>query len=95
MEFNFEDKGDYIEVTISGRIDVKSSQDLSSKGDEVFKFGKKVVFEMSGVQYVSSAGIRVFMRWVKIKRDFDMKSVREDVKQVFELTGIDEFLNFV
>ncbi len=79
-------------LSLSGRLDTMTSNELASTLSEVFEEGfENLVFDLSGLDYISSAGLRVFLSaQKKINAEgLQMKVVgsNESVKEVFEVTG--------
>ena len=95
IDFKVETKDSKCVFSIIGRVDAASAPALDKKSQEVFANNSNVVVDCSALEYLSSAGIRVFMRWIKSKYKFVLYAVDNDVKNVLEMTGIDEFLTFV
>ncbi len=80
-------------VTVSGRVDSNSAGELETAVNDII--GRKVyniVLELSGVEYMSSAGLRVLisaLRTCKGKRgNVCLVSVSERVDEVLDLAGI-------
>ncbi len=80
-------------VTVSGRVDSSSAGELETAVNDII--GRKVyniVLELSGVEYMSSAGLRVLisaLRTCKGKRgNVCLVSVSERVDEVLDLAGI-------
>ena len=80
-------------VTVSGRVDSNSAGELEKVINSII--GRKVyniVLELSGVEYMSSVGLRVLisaLRTCKGKRgNVCLVSVSERVDEVLDLAGI-------
>lgn len=83
---------DSINVLLSGRLDSQSYLELESKMDEIFKENiSSIVFDFSSLQYISSAGLRVILLFVKQTKtkniDFKIINASEEIIDVFKLTG--------
>ena len=83
---------DSINVLLSGRLDSQSYLELESKMDEIFKESiSSIVFDFSSLQYISSAGLRVILLFVKQTKtkniDFKIINASEEIIDVFKLTG--------
>ena len=63
---------------------------------EIFQ-KRTCIFDMSGVEYISSAGIRVLLRAYKKMNTNQGKTrienVNDIVREVFEMTGLSEMIN--
>lgn len=83
--------GVYI-FTVSGRLDSNTSPDFETKLLGVIKDGdKNFVVDFEGVDYISSAGLRVLLKASKILKSSDGKIVlcglKDYIKEVFEIAG--------
>ncbi|MCX5879801.1 MAG: STAS domain-containing protein, partial [Deltaproteobacteria bacterium] len=74
----------------AGSIDSNTSSLLEAKVDSILKgFAKTIIFDMEGVNYISSAGIRVIIKVQKSMKQQDgqflMTNLQPQVKKVFEI----------
>ncbi len=88
-------RGDITIFKPAGRLDSASSVGLEHAVLERLQSGcKRVVFDLSGVDYISSAGLRVILlagkRLQPVQGSLVLCGLREDVRGVFEMSG---FLN--
>lgn len=60
MEINGTKNGEALEVTLSGRLDTNTSPELESYLRENLAGIANLAIDLTDVQYVSSAGLRVF-----------------------------------
>ena len=81
---------------IEGRIDTLNSGELEEAVNEVCDNCDKLVLDMTGVDYVSSAGIRVIIQAHQTlgKENFSLKNVPGNVMELFKMTGFQKVLNF-
>ena len=79
-----------------GRIDTLTSADLESAVAEAAGECEKLVLDMSAVDYVSSAGIRVIIQAHRTagENNFILKNVSKNVFQLLAMTGFDKVLKF-
>ena len=80
--------GTTLTVTVTGHIDTVTAPQLESELslDSV----EELVFDISGVAYVSSAGLRVFLSAYKTmvkKRGMSIVGAQPAVLEVFKITG--------
>lgn len=61
MEAKLQVHGDVTVVQLSGKIDIEKSQNFTQVCRRTFR-GKKVVFCLTGLQFVGSSGIQSFFR---------------------------------
>jgi anti-sigma B factor antagonist len=80
-------------VELSGRIDHQNAPLLEQKLSELVDAGNfRLVIDMSGVEYISSAGLRVLLgirkkvrRWNR--GDLRLAALKPTIKDTFELVG--------
>lgn len=91
--------GSRMELSVSGRLETITAPQLDAEIQAVPEEVKELVMEISALEYVSSAGLRVFlMAHKKMKsRGGAMKisGANASVKKVFDITGFSPILNFV
>jgi len=99
FEFKVTDNGGEVEVDLKGRLDATVAPQLHEEmaklqGSDI----KKVTFNVKELEYIASAGLRVII-FSKQKLGVDtqifMKDVNDDVKQVIEMTGCDNFVTIL
>lgn len=80
-------------VKVSGRIDSSNAAQFDSVLKEVASRKNNVVLEMSGIDYISSAGLRAIIGLLreckKHKGDVRLASPSERVVEVLALAGLD------
>ena len=59
------EKNGWTLLCVEGRRDRLTAQDAGEKADKVFAATQKLAVDMSGLEYLSSAGIRVLLRLTK------------------------------
>ena len=83
--------GQVLTVAISGRLDTTNAQKFSTEVLSQLKDVKTVVFECANLEYVSSAGLRVFIQvkkeMNKNKGDVIIKNLSDQIREVFRMTG--------
>lgn len=88
-------EGEKLTVAITGRLDTNSSPKLEAELRQSVNGVTELVFDFSGVEYISSAGLRVLLAAQKVmNRQGSMKliGVSADVMEVFEITGFSDIL---
>ena len=89
-----------LEVAVSGMLDTAAVADFSSNFEPVIKEAHKhVELDFSGLDYISSSGLRVLLVLAKQAASSGgsvcIKGMNPDVRQVFCLTGFDKVFAIV
>lgn len=97
MQIEVERRGKVTVAGVNGNVDGLTSAELSRVlGDEVAGGGHQMVVSLAGVDYTSSAGLRVLLGVVKDARsrggDVRLAAVRDNVRKVLELSGFTSIL---
>ena len=95
MTINKISEGNKLTIVIEGRLDTNSSPRLEAELRQSVSGVTELVFDFSGVEYISSAGLRVLLAAQKVmNRQGSMRlvGVSADVMEVFEITGFADIL---
>ena len=97
MTINVERDFELVTLEITGRLDTTTAPNLESVINELPEDTKELIFDMSGVEYISSAGIRVLLGAYK-KMNLNngimrIEKANDMVREVFEMTGLSEMLD--
>ena len=92
MTINVERDFELVTLEITGRLDTTTAPNLESVINELSEDTKELIFDMTGVEYISSAGIRVLLGAYK-KMSTNQGTMRIEkandmVREVFEMTGL-------
>ena len=82
-------------IQISGRLDTITAPTLDKTINEEISDTKNLILDMKGLEYISSAGLRVLLgAQKKMQKIGYMKVVNvcETVMEVFEMTGFADIL---
>ena len=97
MTINVERDFELVTLEITGRLDTTTAPNLESVINELSEDTKELIFDMSGVEYISSAGIRVLLGAYKKMNSnqgkIRIEKVNDMVYEVFEMTGLLEMLD--
>ena len=97
MTINVERDFELVTLEITGRIDTTTAPNLESVVKELSEDTRELIFDMSGVEYISSAGIRVLLGAYKKMNSNQGRSriekVNDMVREVFEMTGLSDMLD--
>lgn len=88
-------KDGVFEVSIQGRMDTITAPELLKQFQNAGTGIRAIHVDVSRMAYVSSAGLRVLLMMYKSlenKDSFDMTGVSDDVREILETTGFDQFL---
>jgi anti-sigma B factor antagonist len=94
MEITTQDYPHASVIRVTGRVDASNYSELESKLKQYIDAGKKhLVLEMDGVEYLSSAGVRVLISSQKAIKPWGgrvaIAQPSERVKDVLQLAGVD------
>ena len=96
MTINVERDFELVTLEITGRLDTTTAPNLESVINELPEDTKELIFDMSGVEYISSAGIRVLLgAYKKMNTNqgiMRIEKANDMVCEVFEMTGLLELL---
>jgi len=84
-----------VTCALEGRLDTVTSPELESELSSVIDGAKSLTFDFEGLEYISSAGLRVLLSTQKImNRQGEMKliHVNDAIMDIFEVTGFSEIL---
>ena len=82
---------------IHGSLDASSSMDLNDSLTQALQNGQvRLIFDLTSLEYTSSAGLRVLLSIAKEARkqggDVRLVAPRPEVKKVFEMSGLSNIL---
>ena len=83
-------------ISLEGKLDTVTAQDLDASIKEDIDGLKELVFDMSGLKYIASAGVRVLLGAHKIMSGQGSRIVikpNEIIREIFEDTGFINILN--
>ena len=84
-------------VKVRGRIDGSNASEFQDKVKNIFTDeDKTVMMDMSELEYISSAGLRVVLMLAKLleqrKLNFAIHSLSDPIREVFEISGFDKII---
>ena len=96
MTINVERDFELVTLEITGRLDTTTAPNLETVVRELSEDTKELVFDMSEVEYISSAGIRVLLSSYKKMNSnqgiMRIEKANDMVREVFEMTGLSQLL---
>ena len=95
MTINIERENGRSLIKIEGRLDTTTAPELekaiNGEGDQL----KNLALDFKGVEYISSAGLRVLLtaqKKMNVQGSMELLNVSETVMDVFEMTGFADIL---
>ena len=82
-------------IEVTGRLDTTTAPSLDKTINEDVKEVKELTLDLKGLEYISSAGLRVLLSAQKKMQkigSMKVKNVCEEVMEVFEMTGFADIL---
>ncbi|MGI6549796.1 MAG: STAS domain-containing protein [Syntrophomonadales bacterium] len=100
MDITKKTDGNTITLTLAGRLDVVTSNQLAGELGTIFDQGAvNLIFDFSSLEYISSAGLRVMLTAQKkvnaLGTAMKIMNVSETVKEVFDVTGFSGIMEIV
>lgn len=98
MEITEERRADVLILRVIGKLDASTSKNLEDRILPVIAGSQgKLIVELSQLEYISSAGLRVFLlaakRTDEVRGKMILCSLKDSVRQVFDIAGFSSFLN--
>ncbi|MCR4821559.1 MAG: STAS domain-containing protein [Treponema sp.] len=84
-----------VTLKVSGRLDTMTSPDLEKEILALGEDSKSLTVDFSGLEYISSAGLRVLLSAHKNfakKEGMVIKNVNETILDIFDVTGFKDIL---
>ena len=87
--------GSNLTIGLEGRLDTTTAPELEGEIKELLPEVTDLVFDLEKLEYISSAGLRVLLSTQKVmntKGTMVVKNAREELKEIFEVTGFADIL---
>ena len=91
-------EADKLSVAVEGRLDTMTATEFETELSQSLGGVSELVLDMSNLEYVSSAGLRVLLKFQKrmhTQGKMVLTGVNENVMEVFEITGFSDILNII
>lgn len=88
-------ENDALVIALEGRLDTTTAPQLEKELNDCIDGVTKLVFDLDKLEYVSSAGLRIFLgAQKKMNKQGEMiiKNVCDDIMDVFEITGFSDIM---
>lgn len=87
--------GQTAEWKLSGWLDTGSAQELEAELNELSPDVTALVFDCSGLEYIASAGLRLFVAaHKKMNGALTLLHVSDEIMEVIRMTGLDKHMRF-
>ena len=87
--------GEAVTLIVSGRLDTQTAPELENELDAILPGLKDLTFDMTSLEYVSSAGLRVILKAQKAMNtqgSMKLTGVNDSIMEVFDITGFLDIL---
>ncbi|MDD5952365.1 MAG: STAS domain-containing protein [Oscillospiraceae bacterium] len=95
MTIEKKQNGNTLELKLTGRLDTMTAPELEAVLKETIDGMEKLDLDFSGLEYLSSAGLRVLLTAQKIMNkqgEMVIHNVNDTIMEVFEVTGFVDIL---
>ncbi len=97
LKINHTEEEGYHLLTLSGEIDASTAKDLDGFLNDITKGSpKNIVFDLAGVEYISSAGIGLFIYYSGELQKQDQKLIitqpNATVREILTLLALDKYI---
>ena len=97
IELSTRQEDDLMVISVGGEVDASSSIELDQVIADAIEVHKKIVIDCHELQYISSAGLGVFMSYIQEIEANSIKMVlcglQDKVFNVFQILGLDQLLS--
>lgn len=82
-------------INMTGRVDSSNANDVEKRLEDARKEASSddIVIDLDGLDYVSSAGLRVLMRLARAAANLKMINASSEVYDIFDMTGFTEMFD--
>ncbi len=87
-----------LSVALEGRLDTVTAPKLEEEVNANLEGITELVFDFAKLEYISSAGLRVFLAAQKIMNkqgSLTICNTSDEVKEIFDVTGFSDIFNIV
>ncbi len=98
MNLKLTPNNDHTAITLNGRLDLMSAQELQNKAIAELP-PSNVILDITNLDFLDSSGIATFVRIHRHHQDQNYQVAflwpkKESVKKILQLTRMDDYLNF-
>ena len=96
IDTHINESPNYYLLTVGGEVDASSSIHLEEGLQLAMSMSKAVIVDLNDLEYISSAGLGVFMSILQDLENEQIKfaifGMKEKVNEVFEILGLDQLM---
>ena len=95
MQIAYEKNGGELKIAPVGRLDTQTAPELEKILEDNLPGTTLITFDLAGLTYTSSAGLRIFLKArkaVQRREDIRLIHVCEDIAEILEMTGFTELM---
>ena len=95
MTIEKQEQGSTLDIAVFGRLDTTTAPQLEAELKHCIDGVTELNFDFEGLEYLSSAGLRVLLAAQKVMNKqgtMKIRHVNETIMEVFEITGFSEIL---
>ena len=95
MTINKTGSGSELTLAPEGRLDTVTAPELEAELKSSLEGVSSLIFDFSGLEYISSAGLRVLLsaqKQMNKQGAMKLKNVNETIQEIFEVTGFADIL---
>ena len=96
MTINKKQDGSKLSIALEGRLDTTTAPELENELKTSLDGISNLVFDLSALEYISSAGLRVLLSAQKTMNkqgEMTVTGANETIMEIFEVTGFVDILN--
>lgn len=97
LKISFERLGKDLTIKLSGKLNTDAANSSKNKILAELDGAQKVLFDLNGLEYISSSGLRILVAaFKKVKAqggEMTLKNVSEQVREVLDMTGFAQIFN--
>ena len=82
-------------LKVAGRLDTSTAPEFETSIDQVIPGTEELVLDFEGLEYISSAGLRVILKAQKLMNaqgNMKLVNVNDSIMEVFDITGLIDIL---
>ena len=87
--------GSHLDLALEGRLDTTTAPQLEAELKQSVNGVTELVLDFAGLEYLSSAGLRVLLSAQKVMNkqgSMVIRNVNETIMEIFEVTGFSDIL---